>query len=68
MKIHKGDRVMVRSGKYKGHRSEVVRAIPSERRVVVEGVNVAKRHTKPTKSTTQGSSTSSCPFRFLRSR
>jgi large subunit ribosomal protein L24 len=54
MKIHKGDRVVVRSGKYKGHRSEVVRAIPSERRVVVEGVNVAKRHTKPTKATTQG--------------
>ncbi|MGH9007028.1 MAG: KOW motif-containing protein, partial [Acidimicrobiales bacterium] len=45
MRIRKGDRVMVRSGKYKGHRSEVVRAIPSERRVVVEGVNVAKRHT-----------------------
>jgi large subunit ribosomal protein L24 len=54
MKIHKGDRVVVRSGKYKGHRSEVVRAIPSEGRVVVEGVNVAKRHTKPTKATTQG--------------
>ncbi|HUZ10635.1 MAG TPA: 50S ribosomal protein L24 [Acidimicrobiales bacterium] len=54
MRIHKGDRVVVRTGKYKGHRSEVIRALPAEGRVVVEGVNVAKRHTKPTKSTTQG--------------
>ena len=54
MRIHKGDRVIVRSGKYKGHRSEVVRAIPSEGKVVVEGVNVAKRHAKPTRATMQG--------------
>jgi large subunit ribosomal protein L24 len=54
MRIHKGDRVMIRSGKYKGRRSEVIRALPTEGRVVVEGVNVAKRHTKPTRATTQG--------------
>lgn len=54
MRIRKGDRVIVRSGKYKGHRSEVVRAIPSENQVVLEGVNVAKRHTKPTARTYQG--------------
>jgi large subunit ribosomal protein L24 len=54
MRIRKGDRVIVRSGKYKGHRAEVVRAIPSEGRVVVEGVNVAKRHAKPTRATMQG--------------
>ena len=54
MRIRKGDRVEIRSGKYKGHRSEVVRAIPSERKVVVEGVNVAKRHAKPTRATMQG--------------
>jgi large subunit ribosomal protein L24 len=54
MRIRKGDRVIVRSGKYKGHRAEVVRAIPSEGRVVVEGVNVAKRHAKPTRTTMQG--------------
>ena len=54
MRIHKGDRVIVRSGKYRGHRSEVVRAIPSEGRVVLEGVNVAKRHAKPTRATQQG--------------
>ena len=54
MRIKKGDKVIVRSGKYRGHRSEVVRAIPSEDRVVLEGVNVAKRHAKPTRATMQG--------------
>lgn len=54
MRIRKGDRVVVRSGKYRGHRSEVVRAIPSEQKVVLEGVNVAKRHSKPTARTYQG--------------
>jgi large subunit ribosomal protein L24 len=54
MRIRKGDRVVVRSGKYRGHRSEVVRAIPSEGKVVLEGVNVAKRHSKPTARTYQG--------------
>jgi len=54
MRIRKGDRVMVRSGKYKGHRSEVVRVLPAEGRVVLEGVNVAKRHAKPTRNTMQG--------------
>jgi large subunit ribosomal protein L24 len=54
MRIRKGDRVVVRSGKYTGHRSDVVRTIPSTDRVVVEGVNVAKRHTKPRRATMQG--------------
>ena len=54
MRVRKGDRVVVRSGKYRGHRSEVVRALPSEGKVVVEGVNVAKRHSKPTARTYQG--------------
>ena len=54
MRIHKGDRVVVRAGKYKGHKADVVRAMPAEGRVVVEGANIAKRHTKPTRATTQG--------------
>jgi large subunit ribosomal protein L24 len=54
MRIHKGDKVVVRSGKYRGHRSEVVRAIPSEGKLVIEGVNVAKKSQKPTRATTQG--------------
>jgi large subunit ribosomal protein L24 len=54
MRVRKGDRVVVRSGKYKGRRAEVVRALPSEGKVVLEGVNVAKRHSKPTARTYQG--------------
>ena len=54
MKIHKGDEVIVLSGKDKGKKAEVVRAIPSRDRVIVEGVNVAKRHAKPTRATQQG--------------
>ena len=47
MKIKKGDQVIVISGKDKGKKGEVLRAIPSESRVVVQGVNVVKKHTKP---------------------
>jgi large subunit ribosomal protein L24 len=54
MRVRKGDRVIVRSGKYKGHRSDVVRAMPKEGKVVLDGVNVAKRHSKPTARTYQG--------------
>ncbi len=54
MKIHKGDTVVVLQGKDKGKKAEVVRAIPDRDRVVLEGVNVAKRHAKPTRATMQG--------------
>ncbi len=48
MKIKKGDQVIVLTGKDKGKKGEVLRAIPTENRVVVSGVNVVKKHTKPT--------------------
>ena len=54
MKIHKGDRVQVLSGKERGKTGEVIRAIPSEGRVIVAGVNVAKRHQRATRAMTQG--------------
>jgi len=54
MKIHKGDRVQVRAGKYKGQRAEVLRAMPAEGKVVLDGVNVAKRSAKATRNTMQG--------------
>ncbi len=46
-KIRKGDLVQVISGKDRGKRGVVERVLPAERRVVVEGVNIIKRHTKP---------------------
>jgi len=54
MRIHKGDQVIVRQGKDKGKKAEVIRAFPSQGTVIVEGVNVAKRHAKPTRATQQG--------------
>ena len=47
MNVKKGDQVEVLSGKDKGARGEVLRALPSEGKVVVEGVAIVKRHTKP---------------------
>ena len=47
MKIKKGDRVKVIAGRSKGKIGDVLRVLPSEDRVVVAGVNVIKRHTKP---------------------
>jgi large subunit ribosomal protein L24 len=54
MRIKKGDTVQVMTGKDKGKQASVVRAIPAEGRVIVEGVHVAKRHAKPTRATMQG--------------
>src|SRR4026207_2357958 len=47
MKVKKGDLVQMIAGKDRGKRGRVVEARPSERRVIVETLNVAKRHTRP---------------------
>ena len=47
MKIRKGDLVHVLSGKDRGKQGRVIDALPRERRVIVENLNVVKRHTKP---------------------
>ena len=54
MKIKKGDRVQVLAGKDRGKQGTVMRAYPSSGKVIVEGVNVAKKHQKPTRMTMQG--------------
>jgi large subunit ribosomal protein L24 len=53
-KIKKGDRVVVLSGKDKGKHGQVLRAIPKDMKVVVAGVNVVTRHTKPSQADPQG--------------
>jgi len=47
MKIHKGDQVMVVSGKESGKSGKVLRVDREKRRVVIERLNIAKRHTRP---------------------
>ncbi len=54
MRIRKGDRVVVLSGKDKGSEGVVMRAMPAVGKVIVEGVNVARRSTRPTRGTMQG--------------
>lgn len=52
--VKKGDTVLVLSGKDKGKQGKVIEALPKKSKVVVEGVNKVKRHTKPTQSAPQG--------------
>ena len=47
MKVKKGDLVQVLSGKDRGKQGRVLEAQPAERRVIVENLNVVKRHTRP---------------------
>ena len=53
-KIKKGDRVQVLTGKDKGRQGNVLKVLPKEDRVVVEGLNMVQRHTRPTQSDPQG--------------
>jgi len=54
LKIKKGDRVQVLQGKDRGKEGEVTRVLPKERKVIVDGINVAKKHQKATRATMQG--------------
>src|SRR5436853_2454713 len=47
LKIKKGDNVVVISGRDKGRTGEVLRVFPADNRLIVQGVHVARRHTKP---------------------
>ena len=54
MKIKKGDKVIVIAGDDKGETGEVLKAMPKEGKVVVQGVNLVKRHTKPSQTNPGG--------------
>ena len=53
-KIRKGDRVMILAGKDKGRQGAVLKVLPKDERVVVEGLNMVQRHTRPTQADPQG--------------
>lgn len=48
IKIKKGDQVMVNAGAYKGTKGEVLEVIRNKNRAIVDGINLAKKHMKPT--------------------
>jgi large subunit ribosomal protein L24 len=54
MKLKKGDKVQVIAGKDLGKQGEITRVLNDRDKVIVDGVNVAKRHQKSTKATMQG--------------
>ncbi|PJK16390.1 50S ribosomal protein L24 [Chryseomicrobium sp. FSL W7-1435] len=54
MHVKKGDKVMVISGKDKGKTGVILSAFPKKDRVLVEGVNIVKKHTKPNQANPQG--------------
>ncbi len=53
-KIRKGDRVIVRTGRDKGKTGEILRVLAKRERVVVQGVNMVKRHTRPSQASAGG--------------
>ena len=54
MKIKKGDNVKIITGKDKGKSGKIVRALPKENKVIVEGLNMTKKHQRPRKSGEKG--------------
>jgi len=54
MQVKKGDMVVVISGADRGKSGKILRALPKENRVVVEGVNIKKKHQRPTKANQKG--------------
>ena len=53
-KIKKGDQVVVTTGRDKGRRGEVIQVLREENRVLVQGCNMVKRHTRPTQTSSGG--------------
>ena len=54
IRLKKGDTVVVLAGKYKGKTGKVVATHPRENKVTVEGINIVKKHVKPTRTNPQG--------------
>lgn len=52
--VKTGDRVEVLAGKDKGKRGKILRTLPTDNRVIVEGVNIIKKHQRPTQQNPQG--------------
>lgn len=61
-RIRKGDRVVVTAGKSKGVEGEVLKVLPAENRVVVQGAQLIKRHTKPSARGAGGIDTREAPI------
>lgn len=54
MKIKKGDKVVVLAGKDKGKNGEIIKMYPSSNKALVQGINIVKKHTKPSSNNKGG--------------
>lgn len=54
MKLHKGDNVLVIAGKYRGRKGKIIKTLPRKGKVVVEGINMQKKHTRPKRQGEKG--------------
>lgn len=54
LRIKKGDTALVITGKEKGKKGRVIKVNPSEERLIIEGLNIYKKHMKPSRKYTQG--------------
>lgn len=54
LKVKKGDKVVVMTGRDKGREGEILKVLPLENRVIVDGVNLVKRHTRPSQTQAGG--------------
>lgn len=61
-KIKKGDQVVVLTGKDKGKKGSVLKVIPTDKKVLVAGVNMVKRHSRPTQMNAGGIQTKEAPI------
>lgn len=55
MKLKKGDNVKIIAGKDKGKSGKIARALPKENKIIVEGLNMTKKHQRPRRSSEKGS-------------
>jgi len=63
-KLKKGDKVVVMSGKDKGKRGEILSVKPAEGRATVQGINLVKKHNKPTQASPGGIDTVEAPIQL----
>ena len=54
MRVVKNDNVKILTGKYRGKTGKVLKVFPNQDRIIVEGVNIIKKHTKPSQKSPQG--------------
>ncbi|HVC36104.1 MAG TPA: 50S ribosomal protein L24 [Candidatus Dormibacteraeota bacterium] len=54
LRIKKGDMVIIRSGKYKGQTGKVTTTIPKQNKLIIDGINIVKKHQKPNREYPQG--------------